>query len=126
MSDKSDDKNLITITYMSGRWDGRTVEWEYTTDEGEVALTIGRRQGCTIFLDCDTQVSRLHARVVYQPESNTFYLEDAGSRNGTFIGDNRLTGRLPITPGTLFRVGRTWLRLDPQRPAPEKRETDNL
>ena len=114
-------KGRITVTYMSGPLDGKTLEWDCPQDdsESEMALTIGRRTGCDIMLDYDSQVSRLHARLVYEPTSQAFYLEDAGSRNGTFLGGDKLTTRTPMEPGALFRIGRTWLRLDPLRSAPD-------
>ena len=112
-------KGRITVTYMSGPLDGKTLEWDSPQDDNEMALTIGRRTGCDIMLDYDSQVSRLHARLVYEPTGQTFYLEDAGSRNGTFLGGDKLTARTPVEPGALFRIGRTWLRLDPQRSAPD-------
>ena len=36
------------------------------------------------------------------------------SRNGTFLEREKepLRGRVSLRPGTLFRIGRTWLRLD--------------
>ncbi len=116
-------KGRIAVTLMSGPLDGKTLEWDRPEDENEMVLTIGRREGCDIPLDYDTQVSRIHARLVYSPASQSFYLEDAGSRNGTFVGSNKLTERTLLQPGTLFRVGRTWLRVDPARSAPEETDT---
>jgi hypothetical protein len=51
---------------------------------------------------------------VTNPYVLTFWLEDGSSRNGTFIekDDDPLKGRASLRPGTLFRVGRTWMRLD--------------
>ncbi len=112
-------KGRITVTYMSGPQDGKTLEWDFPEGDAEMALTIGRRENCDISLDYDSQVSRLHARLVYVPAPHGFFLEDAGSRNGTFVGSDKVIGRVPVKPGTLFRVGRTWLRLDPLRGAPE-------
>jgi predicted component of type VI protein secretion system len=117
-------KGRITVTFMSGPLDGKTLEWDRPDGEREMVLTIGRREGCDIPLDYDTQVSRLHARVVYDPASQAFSLEDAGSRNGTYLGSDRLTGRASLQPGMLFRVGRTWLRIDPVRTAPQEPNQD--
>ena len=114
----------VTITFMSGPMDGKTLQWPYP-EGSELVLTIGRRESCDIVLNYDTQVSRVHARVVYETGQRTFYLEDTGSRNGTFLGNNRLDGRVPLKPGTLFRVGRTWLRLDPTHALPETADKDN-
>jgi pSer/pThr/pTyr-binding forkhead associated (FHA) protein len=113
-------RGRITVTLMSGPLDGKTLEWDRPEGDGDMVLTIGRREGCDISLDYDTQVSRIHARLVYSPASRAFYLEDAGSRNGTFVGSARLTERTSLEPGTLFRVGRTWLRVDPRRSMPEE------
>ncbi len=113
-------KGRITVTYMNGPQDGKTLEWDFPDGGAEMALTIGRRENCDIALDYDSQVSRLHARLLYIPPTQAFFLEDAGSKNGTFLGGDRLSGRVPVKPGTLFRVGRTWLRLDPLHGAPEE------
>jgi hypothetical protein len=109
------ERDRVYATYMSGPLDGKTLSWGLPRDANELILTIGRREGCDILLDYDSQVSRLHARVLYNLSSDTFYLEDAGSRNGTFVGNERLTQRVLLLPGMLFRVGRTWLRIDPPR-----------
>lgn len=115
----------ISITFMSGPLDGKTIPFDQP-DAGETTIiTIGRRDTCDIHLTFDNQVSRLHARVgcganpVTDDESSlpallTFWLEDSNSRNGTYIekDPDPLQERVPMRPGTLFRIGRTWLRLD--------------
>jgi hypothetical protein len=51
---------------------------------------------------------------VTNPFILSFWLEDGGSRNGTFIEKDKdpIKGRSNLRPGSLFRIGRTWLRLD--------------
>ncbi|MEP7289477.1 MAG: FHA domain-containing protein [Chloroflexota bacterium] len=115
----------ISITYMSGPLDGKTLNWDRPTADNTLQLTIGRREGCDISLNYDSQVSRLHARVVYEAALRTFYLEDMGSRNGTYLRGSRLEGRTSLRPGELFRIGRTWLRVDPARSTPEEADEDN-
>jgi pSer/pThr/pTyr-binding forkhead associated (FHA) protein len=34
------------------------------------------------------------------------------SRNGTFLEREPIRGRVSVRPGMLFRIGRTWLRVD--------------
>src|SRR5439155_6808012 len=68
-------RGRITVTLMSGPQDGKTLEWDRPEDDSEMVLTIGRREGCDISLDYDTQVSRIHARLVYSPLNQRFYLE---------------------------------------------------
>jgi pSer/pThr/pTyr-binding forkhead associated (FHA) protein len=101
----------ISVTLMSGPRDGDTFYFQPNTSS--LVITFGRREGCDICLSYDSQVSRLHAQVVFDDE--LFWLEDLGSRNGTFVFGEQLHGRIEIRPGVLFKVGRTWLRIDPRR-----------
>lgn len=105
----------FSITMMSGPRDGEIMVFpvEDASTESPLILTVGRRDGSDIRLNYDSQVSRLHAHIGY--DGNAFWIEDMGSRNGTFIEDESLDSgeKRNIVTGTLFRVGRTWLRLDP-------------
>lgn len=108
-----DDRPGISVTLMSGPQDGKTLSFEPPAIDDELIITVGRREGCDIMLSYDSQVSRLHARIIYDARDTEFFLEDAESRNGTFLGSSRVKGRVSLTPGALFRIGRTWMRLDP-------------
>jgi pSer/pThr/pTyr-binding forkhead associated (FHA) protein len=102
----------IVVALMSGPKDGDVLTFETLLDSREpVELSIGRRDGCDICLNYDSQVSREHAILIYDGER--FWLEDTGSTNGTFVDDERIEGRVEIRPGQMFRVGRTWLRVEP-------------
>ncbi|HVO68413.1 MAG TPA: FHA domain-containing protein [Aggregatilineaceae bacterium] len=102
----------IVIALMSGPKDGTVLAFETLLDsEKPTEISIGRREGCDVCLNYDSQVSREHALVTFDGEQ--FWLEDTGSTNGTFIDEEKITGRVAIEPGQLFRVGRTWLRVDP-------------
>ena len=74
-------------------------------------ITIGRQSGATIVLR-DANVSRLHARVTFA--DGAFRLRDAGSRNGTFVGERRVVDHL-LRAGDEIVVGS---RLDEQADAP--------
>jgi hypothetical protein len=116
----------ISITYMSGPHDGKTLSFEQPELGEERVLLIGRREGCDVHLNFDSQASRIHARLgcasipvtasesVDNPFMLAFWLEDGNSRNGTFMEKEKLPirGRVSLRPGVLFRVGRTWMRLD--------------
>jgi pSer/pThr/pTyr-binding forkhead associated (FHA) protein len=116
----------ISITYMSGPHDGKTLSFEQPELGEERVLLIGRREGCDVHLNFDSQASRIHARLgcasipvtasesVDNPFMLAFWLEDGNSRNGTFIEKDKLPikARVSLRPGSLFRVGRTWMRLD--------------
>lgn len=116
----------LSITFMSGPLDGQTLRFEQPDIGDELILHYGRREGCDIHMPFDNQVSRLHARLgcksslvtatdsVVEPFILSFWLEDLDSRNGTFLERDKqpMKGRVSIRPGSLFRIGRTWLRLD--------------
>jgi hypothetical protein len=50
-----------------------------------------------------TQISRTQARVFWR--GRTLQIEDAGSRNGTFIEDRRVSKAVPLQPGAHLRFG---------------------
>jgi len=115
----------ISVTFMSGPLDGKTMTFEQPDVSEQRIITIGRRDTCDIHLGFDNQVSRLHARLgcvaspVTDSESSlpallSFWLEDSNSRNGSYIekDPDPINERVNLRPGVLFRIGRTWLRLD--------------
>ena len=69
-------------------------------------FVIGRSRSCHLVLRSD-QVSRLHARI-YR-EGPTFVIEDLGSRNGTFVNEQRIA-RHVLSPGDTIRIGPFRLR----------------
>lgn len=71
---------------------------------GEV--TLGRHNSNRIVLR-DNWCSRKHARIWY--EDNSWWIEDLDSRNGTYVNNRPVTGKVPLSPGDVIRVGRTEL-----------------
>jgi len=116
------DNLTVTITIMSGADDGSELEFA-TYQNGERTdeswtLTIGRRDENDLCLRNDTFVSRRHASLHWK--NNAWWLEDRDSTNGTFteapddfFNDQRVSGIVPIEVNQLFRIGRTWLRIQP-------------
>jgi pSer/pThr/pTyr-binding forkhead associated (FHA) protein len=74
---------------------------ELTLAEGEHVL--GREEGAAVRADA-AGVSRHHARLVIEGEVAT--LEDLGSKNGTFVGDERLSAPRALQDGDVIRLGR--------------------
>jgi len=72
------------------------------------AVVVGRAPGCTLVLDDDYSSSR-HARIF--PQGGRWFVEDMGSTNGTFVGDERITAPTPLVPGQSVRVGRSVIEL---------------
>ena len=106
----------LTVEIMSGPDDGRQVRFRLADGDGNAGpqgswiFTLGRRDDCDLCLPFDTQISRLHARLIHRP-GRGWFLEDSGSRNGTFVGKQRIEGPVALAEQVLFRIGRTWLRL---------------
>ena len=63
---------------------------------------VGRDPGVRIRLDASS-VSRRHARLVVTPTGAV--LEDFGSKNGTFRGDERVTSPIRLADGDEIRIG---------------------
>ena len=70
-------------------------------------ILIGRGPDAAIRLD-DDYVSTRHARI--GSSGDTFYVEDLGSTNGTYLGAHRLTQPTAVQLGTQVRVGNTTLK----------------
>lgn len=97
------------ITYKSNQGDGRMSEDSWT-------ISIGRKDQNDLCLRNDTFVSRTHAKIHFKIDR--WWLEDCDSTNGTFIENTKnffddmpVKGIIPIEIGQLFRVGRTWMRI---------------
>ena len=71
-------------------------------------LTVGRAAGCQVTLD-DTFASQIHARVFQRDGS--FYVEDLGSTNGTWLNREKVTGPLVMRRGDHLQVGNTVMEL---------------
>ena len=71
-----------------------------TLDEGE--HVIGRDPDVEIYLDAPG-VSRRHASIKIEAARAT--VEDLGSKNGTFVGDQRVDGSRSIGDGDVITVG---------------------
>lgn len=71
-------------------------------------MTLGRAPGCAIILT-DTFASQLHARVFER--DGTWFVEDLGSTNGTWINRTRVHGPAKLSVGDRLKVGDTILEV---------------
>ncbi len=70
---------------------------------------VGRLPECDIQLNSNT-VSRKHARLSI--EGSSYFLEDLGSGNGTFVNGKQITSRVPITPNDRIKFGNLLVRFE--------------
>lgn len=69
-------------------------------------FSIGRAPQCSLTLD-DTYVSQHHASIVWKDRQ--YVAGDAGSTNGTYVNEERLTQAVVLRPGDQVRIGSTVL-----------------
>ena len=86
---------MAFLQVVQGREPGRRFELA----NGE--SVIGRSSDCAVSLDV-AAVSRRHALV--REDGGRFYLEDLGSRNGTFVNNERVGDRAPLSDGDQILV----------------------
>jgi pSer/pThr/pTyr-binding forkhead associated (FHA) protein len=73
---------------------------------GLTNASVGRQQPADLLLDWDDRVSRLHARFE-QVQDGWEVVDDGLSRNGTFVNEERLSGRCRLKDGDALRFGTT-------------------
>ena len=108
----------FVIMIMSGPDDGQKVYLSREYGDGKLeddhswVLVFGRREECDVSIPFDTQVSRRHA-VLRVTDDRRFLLQDLGSLNGTYVRKARIEEPTAVERGELFRLGRTWMRIQP-------------
>ena len=70
-------------------------------------LTIGRSAANDVAMPNDKTVSALHAAI--EPIADRWCVEDLGSRNGTFVGGDRLQSRRALRDGDELVIGQAKL-----------------
>ena len=93
--------------------DARGLQYRLIWGRREIALDpgehlIGRDRDALVWID-DDSVSRRHARIAIGDAGAT--IEDLGSKNGTFVGDEKIRGPAALKNRDVVRVGPATLRL---------------
>jgi pSer/pThr/pTyr-binding forkhead associated (FHA) protein len=90
------------LVFRSGEGEQRIV----VVAEGTTELWVGRGAAAGLRLDWDEEVSALHAQIEVVGGECTL-LDDGLSRNGSFVGEERVDGRRRLRDGDTLRFGRT-------------------
>ena len=91
----------------------------------EKTLIVGRDETCSVRL-VTTDISREHCRL--RVTSDTIFVTDLGSRNGTFINDAAVTEESPLVPGDFLKVGPMLFQFEAkpeQEDAPAESESES-
>ncbi len=101
-------KDRCLLTVLTGPQRGSIL----SVDDSEVTVGRADEAGAPI---ADPSLSRVHARIFR--EGDSYFVEDAGSTNGTFVGDERIEGPARLEDGSRIRFGtRTVVKFSMQDP----------
>ena len=97
----------------AGRGPSQLIVTEGSLQGTRIGLTgapvlIGRADDSTLVLT-DDYASTRHARITMQ--DGMWVVEDLGSTNGTYLGQRKLDGPVPMEVGVPLRIGKTVLEL---------------
>jgi pSer/pThr/pTyr-binding forkhead associated (FHA) protein len=90
------------LVLRDGEGDQRIV----TIEDGTAELWVGRGEAAGLRIDWDEEVSALHAQIEVVAGECTL-LDDGLSRNGSYVGTERVHGRRRLRDGDTLRFGRT-------------------
>jgi len=107
------------LVAQSGPLSGQ--EWPISSDKPVIVL--GRGASCHIVLP-DQQASRRHAEIHFA--EGQVSIADAGSMNGTFVNDARITGTQLLQPGDRVRIGETQFVLQQATATTQKGSTRGM
>ena len=80
------------------------------------ALWIGRDPNCAVRIDSEF-VSLRHARVIWQPEQRTWWIEDQDSHNGIRVNEVRVM-RSELNDADIIDIGGARFRFETRAPSP--------
>ncbi len=99
---------IAKLIVASGKSAGRSIAIKRNK------LLIGRAEQCDI-RPLSEEVSRQHCQVTVGPAE--VWVEDLGSRNGTYVNNVRIAERTKVSDGDLIKVGSLELRVSCSMPA---------
>jgi ABC transport system ATP-binding/permease protein len=107
--------SIFKLTLIDKQSSAPPKEFELIKSE----ITIGRDESVDLPITSPA-ISRRHAKLTR--EGDGYVLEDLGSSNGTFVNDQRLSGRHPLKSGDQVRLGQA-ITLAYEAPGVEKPES---
>lgn len=108
---------ITKLIVATGKSAGRSIAVKKNT------LLIGRAEECDI-RPLSEDVSRRHAAVHVGPAD--VWVEDLGSRNGTFVNGERIAAKTKVVSGDVVKVGALELTVSCSEPAAREGDEDDV
>jgi pSer/pThr/pTyr-binding forkhead associated (FHA) protein len=108
---------IAKLIVASGKSAGRSIAIKRNK------LLIGRAEQCDV-RPLSEDVSRRHCAVTVGPSE--VWVEDLGSRNGTFVNGTKITERTKVVDGDMIRVGSLELKVACTVPTAKGGSTDDI
>ncbi|MFM7109177.1 MAG: FHA domain-containing protein [Planctomycetaceae bacterium] len=108
---------VTKLVVASGKSAGRTIAIKRNR------LLIGRAEDCDV-RPLSEDVSRRHCEVLVGPSDA--WIQDLGSRNGTFVNGARITEKTRLNDGDIIRVGALELKVSCTDPAAKAGTEDDV
>jgi len=89
------------------------------------SYTIGRGRECDVVVQ-DMSSSRRHAKIIVAAGRHALFLEDLGSRNGTFLNGERVRERTRLNDSDRIRIGTSVLMLRTEEHPPDETDPELL
>jgi pSer/pThr/pTyr-binding forkhead associated (FHA) protein len=108
---------VTKLIVASGKSAGRSISIKRNQ------LLIGRAEECDV-RPLSEEVSRRHCAVHVGPAE--VWVEDLGSRNGTFVNGEKITAKIRVKDGDIIRVGGLELKVSCTEPAAKAGTDDDV
>ena len=95
---------MIKLSFQSGPRAGTHLVFRHAP------VVIGREADCDLVLEDDTLVSRHHAQLSWEGDSE-IGLRDLGARNPTLVNESTFEGEVILMSGDMIRVGKTRMQV---------------